>query len=142
MIVLCGGVLTGIVGACELLGQLALHRVVPSVFLRHIPLTGSPYVSVLSFMTFSVMLYASAGASLTVISEIFSFVWLTVMSLFPISLLLLKFNRERLPRDRKTSFFVLMVTLILVPVVFAGNIAVNPRTTECAFAPSPSYICY
>ena len=133
VIVLCGGVLTGIVSACELLDQLALHRVLPSIFLRFIPLTGSPYISVLSFMTFSMMLYASAGASLTVISGMFSLVWLTVMSLFPISLLLLKFNRERLPRARKTSFFILMVTLILAPVVFAGNIAVHPRIIEYAF---------
>ena len=77
------------------------------------------------------MLYATAGASLTVISEMFTLVWLMVMSLFPISLLLLKFNRGRLPRGSKTSLLIVVAALLVVPVIFAGNIAFNPKTTGC-----------
>ncbi|KAF9556823.1 hypothetical protein CPC08DRAFT_641000 [Agrocybe pediades] len=128
IIVLCGGVLTGILAACELFEQLTMHRVIPKVFLRVIPKTGSPYVSVLSFIAFCGMLYATAGASLTVISEMFSLVWLTVMSLFPVSLLLLRFNRGRLPRSPRTRLSIIVFALIVAPVVFAGNIAYNPKT--------------
>ncbi|KAG6833272.1 hypothetical protein H0H87_009447 [Tephrocybe sp. NHM501043] len=119
IIVLCGGVLTE---------QLALHRVLPVFFLRALPRTGSPYISVLSFIAFSGVLYASAGASLTVISQMFSLAWLTVMSLFPIALLLLKFNRGRLPRDSSTPLAVIVVAIMVSIVVFAGNIAVEPAT--------------
>jgi len=118
----------GILAACELLEQLSMHRVIPKVFLRVIPRTGSPYVSVLSFVAFGGILYASAGASLTVISEMFSLVWLTVMSLFPISLLLLRFNRGRLPRSPTTRLSVIVLALTIAPAVFAGNIAYNPKT--------------
>ncbi|KAF8957524.1 AAAP amino acid permease [Flammula alnicola] len=128
IIVLCGGVLTGILSACELLEQLALHRVIPKLFLNLIPRTGSPYVSVLSFVAFSGMLYATAGASLNVISEMFSLVWLTVMSLFPISLLLLKFNRGRLRRQTSTKLITVVAALVVAPVIFAGNVAFKPQT--------------
>ncbi|KAF8065050.1 amino acid permease-domain-containing protein [Lyophyllum atratum] len=128
IIVLSGGVLTGILSACELLEQLALHRVLPKLFLNSLPKTKSPYVSVLSFVAFSGVVYASAGANLSIISQMFSLVWLTVMSLFPMALLLLKFNRGRLPRDSKTSLAVIIAAIGVAIVVFAGNIAVNPKT--------------
>ncbi|KAG6917339.1 hypothetical protein DXG01_002910 [Tephrocybe rancida] len=127
-IVLCGGVLTGILSACELLEQLSLDRVLPEFFRRPLPRTGSPYVSVLSFIAFSGVLYASARANLNVISQMFSLVWLTVMSLFPLTLILLKFNRGRLPRDSSTPLAVIVIAIIVSIVVFAGNIAVNPAT--------------
>ncbi|KAG5652646.1 hypothetical protein H0H81_004202 [Sphagnurus paluster] len=79
-------------------------------------------------MTFGGMLYASAGVNLNVISQMFSLVWLTVMSLFPLTLLLLKFNRGRLPRDTSTPLGVVIAAVAISVVVFAGNVAVNPAT--------------
>jgi amino acid transporter len=150
----------GILSACELLEQLAHHRVIPKIFLRGLPKTKSPYVSVLSFIAFSGVLYASAGANLTVISQMqvssdatpihaltptnfirFSLVWLTVMSLFPIALLLLKFNRGRLSRDSQTPLSVIIAALAISAVVFAGNIAVEPATAGLVPSPHPREIC-
>jgi amino acid transporter len=92
IIVLCGGVLTGgycprcswdpmscvshwdrtgILSACELLHQLSLDRVIPRVFLKTLPRTGAPYVSVLTFIVFSGVLYASARVSLAVVSKMY-----------------------------------------------------------------------
>lgn len=59
----------GILSACELLEQLAHDRVIPRLFLKPFPVTGSLYVSVLMFMAFSGLLYGSAGANLVVISQ-------------------------------------------------------------------------
>jgi hypothetical protein len=50
------------------------------------------------------------------------------MSLFPISDLLLKFNRGRLRRTHKTSLSVIFLTSIVIPVVVAGNILLDPTT--------------
>ncbi|KAF8911346.1 amino acid permease-domain-containing protein [Mucidula mucida] len=135
IIVLCGGVLTGIVSACELFEQLAHDRVLPAVFITPLPLTGAPYISVLSFIGFSGLVYATTGASLAIMSKMFSLVWLTVMALFPISLLVLKFNRGRLPRSPHTPLTVVLLTLALSPTVFAGNIAIDPSTAGyfCAY---------
>lgn len=50
------------------------------------------------------------------------------MSLFPLSLLLLKYNRHRLKREPRASLFVIVLALLIVCVGIAGNIAINPRT--------------
>jgi amino acid transporter len=122
-------VLTGILSACELLGELGLHRVIPGVFLKLTPRSRSPYVSILAFLAFGMLLYASASLDLNVVSQMFSLVWLLVMGLFPVSLLLLKFNRGRLRRDgRKTKLGVVFVAIVLVPVVLAGIVAYQPMT--------------
>jgi hypothetical protein len=55
-------------------------------------------------------------------------VWLAVMTLFPLSLLLLKFNRGRLPRKRSAPLFVIIAALGIAGIIFAGNIYINPIT--------------
>jgi hypothetical protein len=75
------------------------------------------------------LLYASASLDLNVVSQMFSLMWLLVIGLFPVSLLLLKFNRGRLRRDgRKTKLGVVFVAIVLVPVVLAGIVAYQPMT--------------
>ncbi|KIY66346.1 hypothetical protein CYLTODRAFT_423498 [Cylindrobasidium torrendii FP15055 ss-10] len=128
IIVLCGGVLTGILSACELFVQLADDRVLPSVFTKAMPVTGSAYVSVISFVSFGGFVYATTGASLSIMSKMFSLVWLTVMTLFPLALLSLKFSRERLPRIPQTPLSVVLLTLAIAATVFGGNIAIDPST--------------
>ncbi|KAK0469330.1 amino acid permease-domain-containing protein [Desarmillaria tabescens] len=128
IIVLCGGVLTGILSACELFEKLTHDHVLPQLFVHPLPFFRSSYVSVLSFAAFSGVIYASTGASLVIMSKIFSLVWLSVMALFPLCLLLLKFNRGRLTRTPKTPVSIVFLTLAVVPTVFAGNIAIDPIT--------------
>lgn len=48
------------------------------------------------------------------------------MTLFPIAVLLLKFNRGRLPREPRTSLAVVFATLAIAFVVIGGNIAIDP----------------
>ncbi|KAJ3568956.1 hypothetical protein NP233_g5372 [Leucocoprinus birnbaumii] len=128
VIVLCGGVLTGILASCELFGQLAQDRVLPAIFFKRFPISGAPYVSILSFTAFCALLYASAGGSLEVVSLMFSLVWLTVMSQFPVALLLLKYNRGWLKRVRGTPLSTVFSAILIMCAAAAGNIAVNPRT--------------
>ncbi|KAJ7611398.1 amino acid permease-domain-containing protein [Mycena polygramma] len=127
-VVLCGGVLTGILSACELFEQLAHDRIVPQIFLAALPLSGAPFISVLVFTAVSGVFYASAGGKLAVVSKTFSLVWLTVMALFPLSLLLLRFNRGRVPRAQRAPLSLIVFVLALTPVVFAGNVAIDPGT--------------
>ncbi|KIJ64677.1 hypothetical protein HYDPIDRAFT_111242 [Hydnomerulius pinastri MD-312] len=126
VIVLCAGVLTGILSACELLAELSRDRVLPRVFMATLGFTGAPYVSVLSFVGFSGAIYASTGADITVISKMFSVVWLAVMTLFPLSLVLLRFSRPRLPRVSKCPLSVVISAVVVAAAVFAGNIAIDP----------------
>ncbi|KAJ3557519.1 hypothetical protein NM688_g1433 [Phlebia brevispora] len=134
MVVLCGGVLTGILGACELFERLARDRLLPQLFLRRLPITHAPGYSIICFATFSYVLYASSGASLPIVSKMFSLIWLMVMTLFPLAVLLLKYNRGRLPRTPKTSVLVVFLTLAIAAVVIGGNIAIDPTTIGYAAA--------
>ena len=62
------------------------------------------------------------------------------MSLFPLSLLLLKFNRGRLKRDSRTPLSVVIITLVISAAVFAGNIAVDPATAGLVLFLSLSFL--
>ncbi|KAH7915894.1 amino acid permease-domain-containing protein [Hygrophoropsis aurantiaca] len=126
IIVLCAGVLTGILSACELLEQLSQDRVLPQVFLRKVPSTGAPHLIILSFIGFSGIIYASTGAQLSIISKMFSVVWLAVMMLFPLSLVLLRFSRPRLPRSPHTSMSIVFASIVVAVTVIGGNIAIDP----------------
>ncbi|KZT26173.1 hypothetical protein NEOLEDRAFT_1177956 [Neolentinus lepideus HHB14362 ss-1] len=128
IVVLCGGVLTGILSACELIERLAHDRVLPKSLLKTMPVTGSPYLAVLAFVAFSGALYASAGASLSIVSKMFSLVWLSTMTLFPLAVLFLKFSRGRLPREPKTRLSVVFVTLAICAAVFCGNVVIDLTT--------------
>lgn len=58
------------------------------------------------------------------------------MALFPLAVLLLRFNRGRMPRDRTAPMGCLVFALVLTPVVFAGNVAIDPSTAGCVVPPS------
>ncbi|KAJ7508836.1 amino acid permease-domain-containing protein [Mycena galericulata] len=128
IVVLSGGVLIGILGVCELFRKLAHDRIVPHIFLNALRLTDAPYVSVLAFGVCNVVMYGCAGGSLAIVSKMFSLVWLTVMALFPVALLQLRFNRGRLPRDKRTPLSVIALALVVTAVVFAGNVYIDPST--------------
>ncbi|THH31703.1 hypothetical protein EUX98_g2455 [Antrodiella citrinella] len=133
VVVLCGGVLTGVLGVCELAERLARDRLLPQAFLRRLG-TGAPIVSIMSFLVFNIIIYASSGFNLVIISKMFSFVWLIVMTLFPLSVLLLKFNRGRLPRDRRVPISVVFLTFGVVFTAIGGNIAIDPTIVGYAAA--------
>jgi hypothetical protein len=57
------------ISAIELLTQLARDRCIPQVFLKVMPFTGSHPVAITFFIGFSGILYASAGASLIIVSK-------------------------------------------------------------------------
>lgn len=61
----------------------------------------------------------------------FALTWLSVMTLFPVSLLLVKFNRGRLNRINGASLSLTFVTIMLCLVAFGGNIAIDPTTVGC-----------
>jgi hypothetical protein len=53
-------------------------------------------------------------------------VWLAVMALFPISLILLRFSRPRLPRASQCSLFVVAGAIGVTVTIAAGNVAIDP----------------
>ncbi|KAI0083586.1 amino acid permease-domain-containing protein [Irpex rosettiformis] len=134
VIVLCGGVLNGILSACELFERLARDRLLPQLFRRRIPITRAPAYSIFAFFVFSFALYAIPGANLSIVSKMFSLIWLSVMALFPLAVLLLKFNRGRLSRDCRAPLGKVLFTLAIVAVMIGGNVAIDPSIVGYAAA--------
>nr|GAT55555.1 AAAP amino acid permease [Mycena chlorophos] len=152
IIVLNGGMmllLLSLVPLSEMLGEdgngnlLSLLRTVravgprwilPAIFLSRLPVTDAPHVSLLAATLLNAVFYASAGMSVVVVSKMFSLAWLTLMGVFPLALLLMRFNRGRLiphcasgPR-KSTRLSTIFATFLVTIVVFAGNIAIDAST--------------
>ncbi|KAG8968124.1 hypothetical protein FRC03_008477 [Tulasnella sp. 419] len=131
-----GGVLAGLIGVSALIERLArkvqcsfaigFDRIIPTFFLNTLP-TGSAYMAVLLFFFVATFLYASSGFSLSVISSVFSVAFLFMLMLYATSNLLLKFNRDRLPRKYRTSLIATLLALVISIVVLVGNVVQTPQ---------------
>lgn len=60
----------GILSACALCEKLSRDRILPKSFLYRFPATNAQVVTILVFLAFSGIMYASAGASLTIVSNV------------------------------------------------------------------------
>jgi amino acid transporter len=79
MLILCGGVATGVYTACGLLKTLAEDGVLPNVFLRRLPLTGELAVIPLFFLVACIALYGTATFNLATLSAVYSMAVLVVL---------------------------------------------------------------
>ncbi|KAG8821976.1 hypothetical protein FRC18_011138 [Serendipita sp. 400] len=126
MTVLCGGMATGIFTACNLMRTLTNDGVLPKIFLRPMPLTGQPFIAPLFFLFACLAMYSTSRFKLSTISAVFSVTVLSVLLLYPLSNILLKFNRDRLPRKFRASLSVTLLALVATVTVLAGNLVLSP----------------
>ncbi|GAA5902217.1 hypothetical protein JCM8208_002507 [Rhodotorula glutinis] len=129
VLILSATILAGLVSAIELLRRLALDGSLPHGLLKALPVTGSPALVVVLFTALSVVVYASSGASVGIVSSMFAIVFLSIMALYPLSLLVLLHNRPTLPRrSRRTPFLLIVSTLALSLALVAGVISTDPSS--------------
>ncbi|KAF8318372.1 hypothetical protein DL93DRAFT_2183436 [Clavulina sp. PMI_390] len=127
MLVLSGGVLTGIFTVCGLIERLSRDNVLPRVFLRKTSITKAPIASLGFFITVTAALYASCGFSLSTASSLFSMAFLTVMGLYVLSFFFLRTMKWRLVRGPRTSMWTGTFCAIVIITVLVGNIVPNPK---------------
>ncbi|KAF8531286.1 hypothetical protein JB92DRAFT_2853005 [Gautieria morchelliformis] len=130
ILVLAGGVIDGICSACALLDRLANlggDQVFSEALLKTLPVTGSQYILIIFCFALNILLYAVSAFSLTTISAVFTVTILSTLLLFVLSDILLKFNRDRLPRSHKSNLLAVFITLAVVIVLLVGNISPNPK---------------
>ncbi|KAK4054986.1 hypothetical protein OIO90_003327 [Microbotryomycetes sp. JL221] len=126
VLILSATILTGVVSSNALVGRMASDNILPSLFLKRLPRTGSPYVALGFFAVVSLVIYASTSCNLVTMSNIFAIVFLSIMLLFPVTCVLLSYNRPRLPRLSRTSLSLNFVVLALSLTLILGNIVVSP----------------
>ncbi|BGP33513.1 hypothetical protein JCM10296v2_005317 [Rhodotorula toruloides] len=138
VLILAATVLAGLVSAIALLHRLSHDGSLPRGLLKPLPWSGVPAFAVALFAALCIIVYASSGASLGVVSSMFAIVFLAVMSFYPVSLLLLQYHRPTIPRlAHRTPFLLTISTLILALALISGVISHDP-TSVGYFA---AYMC-
>ncbi|KAI8981783.1 amino acid permease-domain-containing protein [Mycotypha africana] len=130
VIVLCAGVLTGLIGAIGLIQRLASDGILPKFFLIRNQWTGSYQTIILTFLALSVTLYVIVGGDTSSLSGVFAVAFLGSLSTFAVANILIKYKRGRLPRYNRVSLLTAFFTLGLLMASLIGNIIINPMIAE------------
>ncbi|KAG2196742.1 hypothetical protein INT47_009633, partial [Mucor saturninus] len=130
VIVLCAGVLTGLIGAIGLVQRMASDGILPKFFLIRNRITGSYQYIVLVFLILSITLYAIVGGDTTSLSGVFAVAFLGSLSTFAVANVMIKYKRGRLPRLSKVSLLTAMCTFGVLMASLIGNIIIDPEIAE------------
>ncbi|SGZ01980.1 BQ5605_C033g11178 [Microbotryum silenes-dioicae] len=134
VLILGATVLSGIVSADALLCRIAEDGLFPRFLLLRLPRTGAPWVALNFFCIGCLVVYASTGASLSILSGIFAIVFLSIMALYPIASLLASYHRPYLPRKPRASLWLNLLALSLTLTFVGGNLYIAPGTNSIFFA--------
>ncbi|WP_338407735.1 APC family permease [uncultured Flavobacterium sp.] len=124
VLVLCGAVLTSFVGVSGLLNRMTLDRILPNYFLKQNK-NGSNYRIIVSFLILCISVLFVTKGNIEALAGVYTFSFLTVMGLFGIGNLLLKFKRKKLPRPEKARGISVVVAVIFIIAAFIGNVKLN-----------------
>jgi len=128
--ILCGGVLTAIVGVCGLLERLAKDKVLPEQ-LAIVSSWGSTYVAIVCFVIFCVSLFLTIFDPANPIGikrfgGVFTIAFLSVLAAFSFAALLLKIYRSNLARLVITKWWHVVFSFVAVLLGLIGNIVLTP----------------
>jgi hypothetical protein len=130
LIVLCAGVLTGLIGAIGLVQRMASDGILPKLFMIRNRITGSHQYIILAFLVLSITLYAIVGGDTTSLSGVFAVAFLGSLSTFAFASVMIKYKRGRLPRIHRTSLLTALLTLIVLMASLVGNIIIDPTIAQ------------
>jgi len=120
------GVLTGMISSCGAIERLSLDRVLPPVFLRCSRFTKAPYVSIMTFAVIGLAIFGVVDMNLSILTNQFTLCFLIIMSLFALSNVFLKVNRNRLVREPHASLPIVFSALAVAAAAIAGNVVLSP----------------
>ncbi len=124
--VLSGAVLTSYVGVGGLMERMALDRILPDFLLKKNK-KKSPYLIFMLFFVLCTSILFVTGGDLAELAGVYTIAFLSVMVLFGIGNLLLKLNRQNLPRPERASYLALFIAIAAVFAAILGNIFLNPE---------------
>ncbi|SMO49482.1 APC family permease [Solitalea koreensis] len=124
VLVLCGAVLTSFVGVSGLLERITLDRILPNFFLKKNK-RGASYRIIITFLILCVSVLMATSGNLEALAGVYTFSFLTVMALFAVGNLLLKFKRKKLPRPERAKEHIVILAIVAVLIAFLGNVKLN-----------------
>eukprot|EP01119_Soliformovum_irregulare_P013689 TRINITY_DN3669_c0_g1_i4.p1 TRINITY_DN3669_c0_g1~~TRINITY_DN3669_c0_g1_i4.p1 ORF type:complete len:694 (+),score=164.30 TRINITY_DN3669_c0_g1_i4:29-2110(+) len=126
-VVLCGGVLTAYIGVCGLLERLAHDGCLPKFLGYKNKRFRSMHWSVVVFFVLCASLYAILDGVIASLGVVFALAFLSVMCMFAVGNLMLKYKRKRLPRTIVATWPAVLVGLVAMFCGLIGNFALNPQ---------------
>jgi amino acid transporter len=125
-LVLSGAVLTSFVGVSGLLERMTLDRILPQYFLKKNK-RGSSYRIIIMFLLLSISVLLITNGNVKLLAGVYTISFLSVMILFGVGNILLKVNREALPRPEKASWLAVLIAIGAVVLALIGNIIMVPK---------------
>ncbi len=125
VLVLSGAVLTSYVGVGGLVHRMTLDRCLPQ-FLLKTNKKGTTYRIMIAFFVLCVSILLITKGELGALAGVYALSFLSVMALFGLGNLLLKFKRARLPRPERASGWTLLMAIVAVVAALLGNAIMNP----------------
>ncbi|HET8839452.1 MAG TPA: APC family permease, partial [Flavobacteriaceae bacterium] len=125
-IVLSGAVLTSYVGVSGLVKRMTLDRCLPQFLLKENK-NGVNYPIIIAFFLLCSSILWFTRGEIEALAGVYLISFLSVMLLFAIGNILLKINRDKLPRPEKAGAMALFVGIVAVIGALIGNILVEPE---------------
>ena len=126
VLVLSGAVLTSYVGVGGLVHRMTLDRCLPQ-FLLKLNKRGTTYRIMIAFFILCVSILLITKGELGALAGVYALSFLSVMALFALGNILLKFRRARLPRPERASGWAVLIALGAVLAALVGNALLNPQ---------------
>ncbi|MEZ6095957.1 MAG: APC family permease [Pirellulaceae bacterium] len=126
VLVLSGATLTSFVGVAGLVRRMTLDRCLPQILI-HENRAKSPYVILIVFFVLCVSVLIMTGGDIKSLAAVYTLSFLSVMAMFAIGNLLLKFKRAELPRPTHASYLTVFVALLAVSLAILGNARLNSQ---------------
>ncbi|KAI8893869.1 amino acid permease-domain-containing protein [Globomyces pollinis-pini] len=126
VLVLCAGILSGFIGVAGLIEKMARDRVLPAFVLIKNPITKTESVITVGFLIFCVSLFMIVKGDIISLSGMFAVCFLSVMCMWAICNIFLKYHRGRLPRTVKASLGMCLLGLVGLLVGLIGNLIITP----------------
>jgi amino acid transporter len=125
-LVLAGSVLTAYVGVVGLVRRLAGDRCLPAFLMQRNQWRGTNHWIIFGFFLICSSLYLMVNGNLTDLGGVYSIAFLSVMSLFALANMTLKYKRGSIPRALHASWLGVGVAFMLVATAWSLTVALHP----------------
>eukprot|EP01006_Ploeotia_vitrea_P041877 TRINITY_DN66583_c13_g2_i1.p1 TRINITY_DN66583_c13_g2~~TRINITY_DN66583_c13_g2_i1.p1 ORF type:complete len:781 (-),score=393.03 TRINITY_DN66583_c13_g2_i1:1558-3858(-) len=126
-LVLSGSIITSFVGVCGLCKRLAGDRCLPAFLTTENEWRRTPHWIIISFFCICVSMYLALHGNTESLSGVYSIAFLTVMALFAVGDMLLKYKRGTMPRKYRASWPAVISAFVLVVIALFGTILRKPQ---------------
>lgn len=131
--VLAGSVLTSYVGVTGLIRRMAFDRCLPTVLLTTNKLFNTNHYIIIGFFLVCTSLFFITNQDVLILASVYTISFLSVMSLFALGNLILKYKRSRIRRETRARVPIVLLSLASTITAIYGNIVLNGSTISYFF---------